>query len=181
MFKSLEQPYQHSGSTLHYLGIENQSAKKLAMITSCHHINQGSEYQMICTRSRGYVAASRMAWSSWWENRKWDNYHCVTYQRGSTPRDLAPMTNHREIRPSMLWQNQPTQSCHLDVKAWVGWTTFWCSTIPLGIERTKVVRHSCLTKGSQILSSWMENTHKLSIFPYSTLLVINGEYMNYLQ
>jgi hypothetical protein len=38
MFKSLKAPYQHSGMTQHYLGIENQSAKKLAMITRSHHI-----------------------------------------------------------------------------------------------------------------------------------------------
>jgi hypothetical protein len=50
MFKSLKASYQHSGSTQHYQGIENQSAKKHAMITSSHHVNQGSEYQMIGTR-----------------------------------------------------------------------------------------------------------------------------------
>jgi hypothetical protein len=49
MFKSLKASYQHSGSTQHYQGIENQSAKKHAMITSSHHVNQGSEYQMIGT------------------------------------------------------------------------------------------------------------------------------------
>jgi hypothetical protein len=32
-----------------------------------------------------------------------------------------------------------------------------------------VARHSCLTKGSQILSSWEENTHMVAIFSYSTL------------
>jgi hypothetical protein len=61
MFKSLKTPYQHSGSTQHFLGIENQSAKKLAMITNSHHVNQGSEYQMICTRHMREVAATCMA------------------------------------------------------------------------------------------------------------------------
>jgi hypothetical protein len=49
MFKSLTTPYQHSASTQHYIGIENQSTKKLTMITNSHHVNQGSKYQMICT------------------------------------------------------------------------------------------------------------------------------------
>jgi hypothetical protein len=67
MFKSLKVPYQHYGLTQHYQGVKKQYAKKLAMITSSHHINQVSECQMICTRRMSDVAATCIARSSWWE------------------------------------------------------------------------------------------------------------------
>jgi hypothetical protein len=101
--------------------------------------------------------------------RKLDNYHWVTWRRGGTPWDLAPTTNHWDIRPSTHRWYLPMQSCHIDVKERIGWTEVRCSTIPSGIERTMLARHSCLTKGSQISYPWEENTHKVAIFSYSTL------------
>jgi hypothetical protein len=73
--------------------------------------------------------------------------------------------NHWDICPSTHWQNQPTQSHHMDVKAQTEWTTVWCSTIPSGIERMKVVRHSCLINGFQMFSPYKErNSDGVSSF-----------------
>jgi hypothetical protein len=48
---------------------------------------------------------------------------------------------------------QPTQSCRIDVKAQTGWTAVWRSTTPSGIERTSLQasRDSCRNKNSK---SW---------------------------
>ena len=149
MFKSLKAPYQHSDLTQHYLGIEYQSAKE-----ACKD-NQLTPWQPrlwipndVCT-CREHTTATCMAQSSWWSISKLDNYRCMTWWRGSAPRDLAPATNCRDIHPSMHRQNQSTQSRHIDMKARTGWTEVRCSTTPSGVERTKVVKHSCLTKDSK--------------------------------
>jgi hypothetical protein len=75
---------------------------------------------------------------SWWEDWKLDNYHWLNWWRGGTPWDLAPMTNHQDIRPSTHRWNQPTQSRHIDMKARMGWTKVQCSTIPSGTERANL-------------------------------------------
>ena len=102
----------------------------------------------VCTCME-HTTATCMAQSSWWSISKLDNYRCMTWWRGSAPRDLAPAKNCRDIHPSMRRQNQSTQSRHIDMKARTGWTKVRCSTTPSGVERTNVAKHSCLTKDSK--------------------------------
>jgi hypothetical protein len=180
MLKSLKAPYQHSSSTQHYLGIENQYAKKLAMITISHHVNQGFEYQLICTRCTRDIAATCMAWSSWWENWKLDNYHCVTWRRVGTPRDLAPMTNHRDICPSMDWQNQPIQSCHIDVKHELGEPRFGVLHSPQESKERWLQDTDASPMVSKYSLHTRRGTHTVSNLSYSTWLVTNGDLMKYL-
>ena len=149
MFKSLKAPYQHSDLTQRYLGIEYQSAKE-----ACKD-NQLTPWQPRLwipndvSTCREHTTATCMAQSSWWSISKLDNYRCMTWWRGSAPRDLAPATNCRDIHPSMRRQNQSTQSRHIDMKARTGWTEVRCSTTPSRVERTNVAKHSCLTKDSK--------------------------------
>jgi hypothetical protein len=123
----------------------------------------------------------QLAWPDLHDERtKKDIYRCVTWRRGGAPQDLTPVTNDRDIRPSTHWQNQPMQSHHIDVKHELGEPRFGILQSPQESKERSLQNTHVSPMVSKYSLHKRRGTQMVSILSYSTLHVINRDYMKYL-